>query len=384
MNSNITQSLGETSNILKKLALDIHANPELGLQEYKAVEKQIKLLKEWGFDVEIPFSRLETAYKAVSGTEGPCFCFMSEYDALPELGHACGHNLIAMTALGAGKALAETLKKEKIPGKVVIMGTPGEEGAGGKVHIVERGGLSGIDAVIMAHPGFRTATWKGCLAVKRFNISFKGKAAHASGAPEKGKNALDAIMLLFHGVNAWREHTPETSRIHGIVTNGGAVPNIVPETASCSFYIRAQDEGTMEILEKRLKKIVEGAALMTETESLQEEKERGYKSGAPNQHLNNEYFRITEALGMSPVIPESCSRASTDFGDVSQVLPATHVYFGILQDHDRNAPLHSIEFAKAAKSEFGLSQALKTANSLAQVGYKFFTDDAFRKQVTGC
>lgn len=376
----ISASITGITQVLKKIALEIHANPELGFQEFKALELQVGLLKEWGFDVTVPFCGMATAYKAVSGSRGPAFCFMSEYDALPGVGHACGHNLIAITALGAGKALADTLKEQNIPGTVIVMGTPGEEGKGGKVAIVNKHALDDVDAVIMAHPGFRTAVWKGCFAVERFDVEYTGKAAHAAGAPEKGINALDAVMLLFHGVNAWREHLPEKTRVHGIVTHGGEAPNIVPEFASASFYLRADSQKQIEVMIQRFKRIAEGAALMTDTGCSIQSKEIGYKSGLPNEALNSEYFNIAAELGMNPQIPESLSRASTDFGDVSHAVPGTHVYFGILEKGQDHA-LHTTEFAEAAKSEYGIKQALKAAEALANVGYRFFTDSALREKV---
>lgn len=376
----ITAAVKEITPALQKLAFDIHANPELGFEEHQAVEQQIALLKEWGFDVTTPFCGLDTAFKAVYGSGGPVFCIMSEYDALPGVGHACGHNLICTASLGAGKALADTLKAKNIPGTLVVMGTPGEEGKGGKVEIVNQGGLEGIEAAIMAHPDKKTRTWKGCFAVERFDVIYTGKAAHASGAPEKGKNALDAVMLLFHGINAWREHLPEKTRVHGIVTDGGEAPNIVPERAAAAFYLRADKQPQVEEMKQRFKRIAEGAALMTDCGCTVESNEVGYKSGLPNEALNQAYFDATEELGMSPMVPESMGRASTDFGDVSHELPGVHVYFGILENDERHA-LHTVEFAEAAKSDFAVSQALKTSQALAEVGLKFFTDPDFRNQV---
>ena len=312
----ISTSIEELSPVLKELALEIHDNPELGMEEFKAVDKQITLLKKWGFDVTSPFCGMETSYKAVFGAGGPVFCFMSEYDALPGVGHACGHNLICTASLGAGKALADAIKAKGIPGTVVVMGTPGEEGRGGKVEIVNQGGLEGLDAAIIAHPDKKTRTWKGCFAVERFDVVYTGKAAHASGAPEKGINALDAIMLLFHGINAWREHLPEKTRIHGIVTDGGEAPNIVPERAAASFYLRADKQQQVEDMMQRFKRIAEGAALMTDCGCAIESNEVGYKSGLPNEALNQAYFDAASELGMNPSIPDSMGRASTDFGDV--------------------------------------------------------------------
>ncbi|MFA6567502.1 MAG: M20 family metallopeptidase [Victivallales bacterium] len=364
---------------LKRLSLKIHKCPELGLEEFNACKWQTELLKRMGFEVRSPYCGLRTAYFAKSGKGDPVFCFLAEYDALPEMGHACGHNLICSAAIGAGKALAETLKKEKIPGTVIVMGTPAEEGKGGKVQLLSKNGFDNIDAVIMAHPLYRTQPWHGFLSVERFNVSFHGKSSHAANSPDKGRNALDAAMLLFQGINAWRQHLPESSRIHGIITSGGAAPNIIPDFSSCGFYLRAEKETGMKEMIRRFRDIAKGAALMTGTSCEIKNGGEGYKSGKINKTLNDEYFRVTEELGMNPVMTERGGRASSDFGDVSQLIPGTHVYFGI--SPKEKPPLHSAKFAEAAKSDYALNTMLKASKAMAQIGYRFFTDPDFRKGI---
>lgn len=380
LNNIISNSIDSVTPVLNDIAHEIHADPELGMNEFNAVKRQVQLLKDWGFSVTTPFCELDTAYRAEWGTNGPIFCFMSEYDALPGMGHACGHNLISISALGAGKALVDILKEKNIPGRVVVMGTPGEEGQGGKVTIVDRGGLDDVDAAIMAHPGYKTAMWSGSFAVERYNVKFEGKAAHAAAAPEEGINALDAVMLLFHGINAWREHLPEATRIHGVVTNGGSFPNIVPETTEAAFYLRAESQQQIKKMVKRFKQIAKGAALMTECNYVVESKDLGYKSGIPNSALNNAFFDAASELNMNPDRPKSVWRASTDFGDVSHRIPGTHVYFGITEGKEEH-PLHTLEFAKDANSQYGIDQAIKIAKAIASVGYKFLIDDKFRALV---
>lgn len=375
----ISDTVEKYGNELKDLSLKIHKCPELGMEEYNACKWQTGLLRKMGFEVKTPYCGLKTAYIAKSGKGGPVFSFLAEYDALPEMGHACGHNLICSTAIGAGKALAETLKSEKIPGTVTVMGTPAEEGKGGKVQLLSKNGFENIDVVMMAHPLYRTQPWHGFLSVERFNVSFHGKASHAANTPEKGRNALDAVMLFFQGINAWRQHLHENSRVHGIVTAGGAAPNIIPDFTSCSFYIRAGNEKMMREMIKRFKDIAKGAALMTGTTCEVRDGEEGYKGGKINKVLNDEYFRVAEELGMEPVMFEKGGRASSDFGDVSQVIPGTHVYFGIAPNE--KPPLHSAKFAEAAKSEYALNSMLKTSKALAQIGYRFFTDPDFRKAI---
>lgn len=379
INPAISDTVEKYGKELKNLSLKIHKCPELGMEEHNACKWQTDLLGKMGFEVKAPYCGLKTAYFAKSGKGGPVFSFLAEYDALPEMGHACGHNLICSTAIGAGKALSDTLKKEKIPGTVIVIGTPAEEGKGGKVQLLSKNGFDNIDAVMMAHPLYRTQPWHGFLAVERFNVSFHGKSSHAANTPEKGRNALDAVMLFFQGINAWRQHLHENTRIHGIITSGGAAPNIIPDFASCSFYIRAGKEKTMKEMIRRFKDIAKGAALMTGTSCEIRNGEEGYKGGKINKVLNEEYFRVAEALGMEPVIPEKGGRASSDFGDVSQIIPGTHVYFGIAPNE--KPPLHSAKFAEAAKSEYALNSMLRTSKAMAQIGYRFFTDPDFRKAI---
>jgi amidohydrolase len=379
INTIISETVQKYGSELKSLSLKIHRCPELGMLEFNACKWQTELLKKMGFEVHSPYCGLKTAYFAKSGNVGPVFSFLAEYDALPEIGHACGHNLICSAAIGAGKALAETLKKEKIPGTVIIIGTPAEEGKGGKVQLLSKKGFDNIDAVMMAHPLYRTQPWHGFLSVERFNVSFHGKSSHAANTPEKGRNALDAVMLFFQGINAWRQHVPESCRIHGIVTSGGTAPNIIPDFSSSSFYLRAEKGSTMEEMIKRFKDIAKGAALMTGTSCEIKKGEEGYKSGKINRILNEEYFRVAEDLGMNPVMPERGGRASSDFGDVSQVIPGTHVYFGI--SPKEKPPLHSTKFTEAAKSDYALDAMLKASEAMAQIGYRFCTDPGFRKEV---
>jgi amidohydrolase len=370
-------SIAAIADDLKALSRFLHAHPETGYLEHEACRRQVDLLRRWGFAVESPYGGLATAFRATAGEGHPVFAVLAEYDALPEIGHACGHNLICTAALGAGKAIADRLRDEQLPGTVVVLGTPGEEGCGGKIDLLRAGAFADIDAAIMAHPDSRTATWKGSLGIRRFDAVYHGLASHAAVTPEKGRNALDAVMLLFAGINAWRQHLPEDTRVHGIVTEGGVAPNIVPDRASCRFYLRANDLETTDAMERRFLAIAEGAALMTDTtlELVRPETTRDYLPGNPNDTLNRAFFEAAQALGMDPRIPERGGRGSTDFSDVSQVIPATHIYYGIT---DRNAPLHSLAFAEAAATDEALAQTLTAAAALADVGHRFFRDREFR------
>ncbi|MDD5728513.1 MAG: M20 family metallopeptidase [Victivallales bacterium] len=363
----------------RKLAHSIWKNPELGLAEKFACARQVELLARLGFSVESPYCGQTTAYKAERGRgTGPTFCYVAEYDALPEIGHACGHNLICTAAIAAGWATAEMLAARGLPGKVVVMGTPGEESKGGKVLLLDHNALDGIDAVMMVHPLHCTMPDSGSTAICRFDVKFKGKSAHAAVSPELGRNALDAVMLTFAGINAWRQHLPETARIHGVVTEGGTVPNVVPELAGCRFFLRTPDNLYLQKLEKRFRAIVKGAAMMTGTRSRIDMVNRPYQARRPNPSMNRAYVAAAAALGLNPETPQHPDRGSSDFGNFSQLRPGIHPYFSITP---HKIAAHSTEFTAAADTDYAMEQTFKAAAGMAAVGFNYLTDDAFRQEV---
>ncbi len=374
----IRKSIMHHADALKNLALKIHSHPELGFEERKACAWQLSLLKRWRFDVTTPWAGMATAYRATRGTGKPTFCFMSEYDALPRIGHGCGHNLISAAALGAAQALSQVLTARQIQGTVMVLGTPAEEGQGGKVKLVAGNGMRDVDAVLLAHPSYRTTPDSGCTAIQRFRIHFMGQSAHAAASPERARNALDAVMLLFQGINAWRQQLPESSRIHGIVSDGGVVPNIIPDTAGCVFYLRSPDDNVLQSMAERFKQIVTGAALMTATEATIEPWMAPYKARWPNATLNRLYLESAERCGLHPEIPEQPGRGSSDFGDVSQQAPGAHVYFGISR---KIIAGHSPDFREASARPYGINQMLKAAQAMALVGYRYFSEETVRQSV---
>ena len=376
MNAWIAEAVAQQADILKDLARKIHAHPELGFEERQACAWQTALLKRWSFDVRTPWLDMETAYCADFGEGKPVFCLMAEYDALPEIGHGCGHNLIAAAALGAAYAASRALARAKVAGRIRAMGTPAEESKGGKVKIVARGGMKGVDAAMMAHPSWRTVPDTGSTAIRRFRVAFRGQSAHAAASPEQGRNALDAVTVLFHGIGAWRQQLPESARIHGVVQEGGVLPNIIPDRTRCEFYLRSPDDKVLDAMTDRFKRMVRAAALMTDTEAAIEQWLTPYKARWPNATLNRLYVEAAEQLGMAPEQPEHPGRGSSDFGDVSQKAPAAHVYFGIAR---QPTPAHSPQFAKAAASAYGTSQMLKAAEALARTAVRFLTNAQIRR-----
>lgn len=379
LSKEIHQFILSRAGEFRQLAHVIWKNPELGLAEKFACGRQLELLTQMGFTVESPYCELATAYKAVRGNdEGPTFCYVAEYDALPEIGHACGHNLICTAAIAAGWVTAELLAARGLPGNVVIMGTPAEESIGGKILLLEHNALNGIDAVMMVHPSHSTMADFGSTAICRFEVKFKGKSAHAAASPELGRNALDAVMLTFTAINAWRQQLPETARIHGIVADGGIAPNIIPEQAGCHFYIRTPDNYYLQKMEKRFRAIVKGAGLMTGTRPHIAMLGRPCRARRPNPAMNRMYVAAATVLGLTPKIPQHVARASTDFGDFSQLRPGVHPAFGIAR---REIAVHSADFAAAAGTDYATEQMLKAAASMAAVGFNYLTDNSFRYQV---
>jgi amidohydrolase len=375
----IKEAIEQHADEIKDLSLKIHKNPELGFEEFKAIKWQHEFLKQQGFSVNTPFAGMETAYRAETGQGTPVFAFAAEYDALKGLGHACGHNLIAGTALGAGTALAEVMREDGIPGTLVVLGTPAEEGGGGKVLMVNNGGIEGIGAVLMAHPAGVTMGDHGSLAMESYSVTYYGQSSHAAAFPHRGRNALDAIRLLYNGVDAWRQQLPDHCRIHGIITKGGEAPNIIPDEASCFFFLRSRSNEVLENMIERFKKIAQGASLMADTEMKVDQEDLPYKAKKVNQVLNEAFLDEAERLGVNTIRPKRPAMGSSDFGDVSQVVPAAHVYFGITEDSEIVG--HSPQFEKAAATDFALERMLKTAEILARVGYSYFTDSDFREKV---
>jgi len=376
----VSEEIDALRDRLMWISTAIHDEPELGHQEYKASELLAKELETYGFFVERGVSGLPTAFKAVLNGkgEGPTVAILAEYDALPEIGHACGHNIIATSALGAGVGLSKVM--EELDGTVIVFGTPAEEGyaenAGGKVVMIDEIGKA--DVAIMVHPGAMYGVGSTSLARESFMISFKGKASHAGFSPEKGINALEGVLLTFQGINALRQHVRRNIRIHGIIKDGGAAPNIVPETASAHFYVRAP---TVELLEEtleRVKNCARGAAEATGTKVSFRKVANTYANKVPNMSLSEVFKKNLEKLGA--VFPEALSErpgASTDFGNVSQVIPAASASIFIGED----VVLHSYEATEATASELAHEATIIGAKSLAHTALDVLTNSDLLERI---
>jgi amidohydrolase len=324
----------------------IHENPETLFQEHKASALLTDELEEHGFDVQRGVAGLDTAFVATYGSGEPVIGILAEYDALPKIGHACGHNLIGTWGVGAGIILRRAMPDLK--GMIKVIGTPAEEGGGGKVTMAEAGVFNGLDAAMMMHPRDHTYLDRGSLAVTPYELEFFGKPAHASSSPESGVNALDAMLQVFFSINALRQAFKPNTRIHGVITHGGEAANVIPDYTAASILVRADDQAYLEELNAKFRKIVEAAALATGAEAKITEG-LSYKQRVCNTALVDTFGKNLDALGVEHEVPPAgAGVGSSDIGDVSQLVPTIHPYMQICEPGIGG---HTREFAVAAASE---------------------------------
>ena len=374
VDKSITGVIDSLENDLRALSLEIHAKPELAFQEEFAAERLTRELHSHGFNIQRGFPEVPTAFKATFelGEGGPTIAFIAEYDALPGLGHACGHNLICTAAVGAAVALTDVLRERSVPGRVLVVGTPAEEGGGGgKILLLEQGAFDGVDAAMMFHAGARTMTTRGSLASSRVTMRFHGKAAHAASAPHLGVNALDACIQTFNGINALRQHVKDETRIHGIISHGGEAPNIVPDYAEAKFSIRHRSYQYMrEVKDKVFACARHAAAAVGATVELVEGLE--YAERLINLAMADRFRDHLESLGESVKEPlKTGGIGSSDFGNLSQALPAIHPYIAIVPE---GVSAHTREFAEASASPAGMRAMLLAAKCLALTGADLLLD----------
>lgn len=363
------------------LAKEIHAKPEIGNEEVFASGVLSEYLREFGFQVDLGVAGHETAFHAVkdSGIEGPTIAFLAEYDALPGLGHACGHNIIGTTSVAAGIALSEVLAETG--GKVVVLGTPAEEGGpngSAKGSFVRHGFLENVDVALMIHPSGRTSLTGPTLAVDPLDFHFYGKSAHASGSPEKGINALDSVIQLFNGINALRQHVTSDVRIHGIITHGGDAPNIVPDYASARFFIRAETWTKAEAVSTRIRAIAEGAALTTGATVKVERFQNEVQDFVLNDILDSIIHEELESHGEIVYSERGRGLGSTDAGNISYAVPTAHPHIKIGPD---DLIAHTHEFREAANSELGYKGLVTGAKALAGTAYRLLSEPELLHQV---
>ncbi|HYH94075.1 MAG TPA: M20 family metallopeptidase [Candidatus Saccharimonadales bacterium] len=351
----------------------IHAQPEPAFEERQAATWIAEILRAHGYEVEHPAGSLETAIRAVRrggrGVDGPRIGILAEYDALPGLGHGCGHNTMAASGVGAAIALA-TLADE-LPGEIVFLGTPAEERGSGKQIMIDDGLFEGIDAALLYHPCDRNHVESYPLASEDVDVAFHGLQAHASSDPWKGKNALDAMILLFTSVGLWRQQLKSTARVHGIIRDGGTAANIIPEHASAWFMLRSDDQAYYEVMKGQFTKMAEAAALATGTSV-----EVTYSGGATTMRNNAvlaERFRANMGAYGIVDMGDDPNAGSTDMANVSWVCPTIHPDLAICEE---GVPGHSILFRDAAVTPRADETTLLSAVLVAQTAYELFADPA--------
>lgn len=363
---------------LKELNEYIYKNPELGRKEFKACEAHKNLLKKYGFEIEENYIGIPTAYlaKYSSGKKGIKIGYLAEYDALPEIGHGCGHNILGTTSIGAGILLKEYI--DEFGGEVLIFGTPAEETFGAKVDMAEAGCFDDIDVAMISHPTGKNHEKSGTSqAMEALQFTFRGKTAHAAGDPYNGINALDGVIQFFNSVNALRQQTKDSARIHGIISNGGEAANIIPDLAVANFYVREATTKDMLKLSERVKNCAKGAALATGTSLEIENYEYTFKHLVTNEKLSSIYTKNLELQGIKD-IPISDPTGSSDCGDVSHHCPTIHTYFPISKCELTG---HSIEFAKATITEEAYKGMKEAIFALVMTGKDILSDPNLLKEI---
>ncbi|MDY6917152.1 MAG: M20 family metallopeptidase [Chloroflexota bacterium] len=344
---------------LVELSLRIHSNPELAFEEVKASGWLAEYLERNGFQVERGVCELPTAFKATYGSGEPRVGLLAEYDALPKVGHACGHNIIGTAAVAAGVAVRGVV--DEIGGSVAVVGTPAEESFGGKVMLAERGAFQDLDAAMLVHPyGLDMASMQA-LACIRLEVRFFGKATHAAGNPEGGINALEAVIQGFNGVNSLRQHISERARVHGIITHGGEAPNVVPDFSSATFLVRSEFDFYLEELKEKVLNCFKAAALATGAR-LEYEWASYYAPLRCNVALAELYSHNIKTLGRDILPPMERGLGSSDMGNVSVLVPSIHPMIAIAT---LDVVPHSLEFAEAAASENGHQGLVDGAKGMA-------------------
>lgn len=359
---------------LEALSRKIHEHPELGYQEVQACAWLCAFLESKGFHVERGVGGVPTAFRATvnGGGDGPTVAIMCEYDALPGIGHACGHNIIATSGAGAGAALA-VLRSRLPAGRVQVIGTPAEEGGGGKVKLLRAGVFEGVDCAMMIHGFDRTILHQDLLGIVRVGFEYAGKAAHAAADPWAGVNALDACIQTFNAISMLRQQVRPDCRIHGIIENGGAAANIIPEYAKATFYVRAPRIDTMWELHRRVVACAEGAAHATGATLTVTQHEMVYEPLKRNQTLLDLFAANMRGAGLVEGEPMPDRLGSSDVGNVSQVLPTIQPMVAIAPI---GMAIHSREFVEAAIRPLAHAGMLAAAKTMALTTYDLLADPA--------
>ncbi len=378
MKKKITNEISNKMPELTDISKYLYENPELGDEEYKAVKLLTDYFRKNGFAVEESVYGLSTTFRAVydSYKEGAHIALFCEYDALPQIGHGCGHNLISAMSAGAALGLKSVL--DEIGGKVTVFGTQAEETSGVKGILAEKGAYDGVTVAMMAHPAAVSEESGSSLALNAIKFEYFGKAAHAAAIPEKGINALDGVILLYNGINALRQHVTSDVRIHGIISHGGVAPNIVPDYAEAKFYVRSKTKENLETVLEKVKECAEGAAKMTGAKVKISKFENPYDNLRTNRTLSALFSENLTELGETEIKPASDGIGSIDIGNVSHYVPVIHPWIGV---GNTSLIIHSKEFAEHTVTEQGRSTIYRGACALALTAYDVITSKENQEKI---
>ena len=374
----ITQAVDGFAEDMLDINRRIFERPELCYQEKFARQTVADYLSSHGFAVTMPKGWPPTSFIAKHGkAKTPSVAILAEYDALPEIGHACGHSMIAAAACGAASAIVRA--EPDHPGSLLVIGTPAEEGGGGKIQMLAKGAFKGVDAAIMIHPSNKTRAVARMYAIAELTFEFRGKAAHAAAFPDQGINALDAGVLFYNSVSSLRQQLKGEARVHGIFTHGGDAPNIIPERVEMKFYVRALDYGYFRELERKVVECAKGSATSTGCKLKIKKREAEYAPFYPNYPMGRVFRENMKALG---IVEDSFSETeeigSSDIGNLSQALPTLHPEFRV---GDRGAINHSRDFLTAVVSKFGTGAMIGMTKAMALTVYELLTKPALMAEV---
>jgi amidohydrolase len=367
----LPRDVDDLAPVLRDVSARIHAHPELRFEEHRAAGWLAEAVERAGVSVERGTGGLPTAFRARIGRgNGPRVAILAEYDALPEIGHACGHNLIAAGALGAFLALAK--QADAVDGTVELVGTPAEEGGGGKIKLLSAGVFEGVDAAMMFHPFDRDLVAHVALASVWIEMRYHGTPSHAALAPWDGSSALTACLETFRLIDSQRVHFRDGVRVHGFVTNGGQAVNIIPELAAAEFSVRARDLVELARVRAIVERCARGAALACGVEVTLNQRE-GYKDMRNNLTLARKFAEHMRALGRNPAEgDETAGAGSTDMGDVSHAVPAIHPWIAICDTGETTCHQHA--FARSAASDRGATSMLVAAKAMAMTAADVLLD----------
>ena len=378
----VVQAIDELQEELVETSLDIHAHPELNYEEHHAAMLLADSLESHGFQVDRGVGGVETAFRGTilgGKGDGPTVALLAEYDALPDIGHGCGHNLIAISNLGAGLGVRAAM--ESLRGRLVVLGTPAEEGGGGKIRMLDAGVFDDVDVALSSHPASNLTaipteiplgeSWS--LAMVGYRYAFHGKAAHAAAVPYEGINALNAVIHLFTGIDALRQHLKPDVRIHGVITDGGKAANVVPDFAAANFMLRSKDAEYLNEVVEKVSQVADGAARMTGARLEILPAHPMYENVRPSEALARSIKANARKVGMklNEPVAGGGSGASTDFGNVSQVVPSFALRFAV---SETPVPGHSLAMTEAAKTDLAQASAIATAKALALTACDLLAD----------